>query len=130
MELHDPEESMVIRKILAHDIRMKKNPQTKDETFWINADVESHDAEESMAIRTILAHDIRMRAESPTCTEISSMVLLTLKLSICCYVFKYFVFTDLKKNTLILAENLLNFNGTYMGQEQPFESFLKNGCSE
>ena len=64
MELHDPEESMVIRKILAHDIRMKKNPQTKDETFWINADVESHDAEESMAIRTILAHDIRMKKKS------------------------------------------------------------------
>ena len=29
MELHDAEESMAIRKILAHDIRMKKNPQTK-----------------------------------------------------------------------------------------------------
>ena len=55
---------MGIRKILAHDIRMKKNPQTKDETFWINADVESHDAEESMAIRTILAHDIRMKKKS------------------------------------------------------------------
>ena len=35
MELHDVEESMAIRKILAHDIRMKKNPQTKDYTFWI-----------------------------------------------------------------------------------------------
>ena len=35
MELHDVEESMAIRKILAHDIRMKKNPQTKDDTFWI-----------------------------------------------------------------------------------------------
>ena len=58
------------------------------------------------------------------------MASLTPKLSICCYVFKYFVFTDLKKNKLTLTENFLNFNGTYMGQKQPFESFLKNGCSE
>ena len=35
MELHDAEESMGIRKILAHDITMKKNPQTKEDTFWI-----------------------------------------------------------------------------------------------
>ena len=35
MELHDPEEPMAIRKILARDIRMKKNPQTKEDTFWI-----------------------------------------------------------------------------------------------
>ena len=35
MELHDAEEPMAIRKILAHDIRMKKNPQTKEETFWV-----------------------------------------------------------------------------------------------
>ena len=61
MEQHDAEESMAIRKILAYDIRMKKNPQTKDETFWINTDMEPHDAEDSMAIRTILAHDIRMK---------------------------------------------------------------------
>ena len=32
MELH-ADKSMAIRKILAHDIRMKKNPQTKDDTF-------------------------------------------------------------------------------------------------
>ena len=35
MELHDTEESMAIRKILAQDIRIKKNPQTKEDTFWI-----------------------------------------------------------------------------------------------
>ena len=34
-----------------------------------------------------------------------------------------------KKKTLTLTENLLNFNGTYMGRKQPFESFLKNGCA-
>ena len=35
MERHDAEESMAIRKILAHAIRIKKNPQTKEDTFWI-----------------------------------------------------------------------------------------------
>ena len=78
MELHDAEESMAIRKILAHDIRMKKNPQTKDNTFW-SADFCGV-----------------MRAQSLTCTDIPSITSLTTKLSICCYVFKYFVFTDLK----------------------------------
>ena len=38
MELHDAEEAMGMRKILAHDIRMKKNPQTKVDTFWIFTD--------------------------------------------------------------------------------------------
>ena len=38
MELHDAEEAMGIRKILARDIRMKKNPQTKESTFWIFKD--------------------------------------------------------------------------------------------
>ena len=28
------EEVMGMRKILAHDIRMKKNPQSKEDTFW------------------------------------------------------------------------------------------------
>ena len=51
MELHDAEETMGRRKILAHDIRMKKNPQTKEDTFWIFTDV----------------HGV-MRVQSPTCT--------------------------------------------------------------
>ena len=51
MELHDAQEAMGIRKILAHDIRMKKNPQTKEDTFWIFTDV----------------HGV-MRVQSPTCT--------------------------------------------------------------
>ena len=38
MELHDVEEAMGMRKILAHDIRTKKNPQTKGCTFWIFTD--------------------------------------------------------------------------------------------
>ena len=50
MELRDAEESMAIRKILAHDIRMKKNLQIKDNTSWI-ADFYGV-----------------MRAQSPTCT--------------------------------------------------------------
>ena len=35
MELHDAEEAMGIRKILTYDIRMKKNPQSKEDTFCI-----------------------------------------------------------------------------------------------
>ena len=49
MELHDVEEA---RKILAHDVRMKKNPQTKEGTFWIFTDV----------------HGV-MRVQSPSCTS-------------------------------------------------------------
>ena len=79
MKLHDAEESLAIRKILADNIRMKKNPQTKEDTFW-----------------TADFYGV-MPAQTPTCTEISSMASLTPKLSIYCYVFKYFVFTDLKK---------------------------------
>ena len=82
MKLHDAEESLAIRKILADNIRMKKNPQTKEDTFW-----------------TADFYGV-MPAQTPTCAEISSMASLTPKLSIYCYVFKYFVFTDLKKNTL------------------------------
>ena len=41
----------------------------------------------------------------------------------------YFLLTDFLKETLSLNENSL-FNGTYVGRQQPFESFLKNGCSE
>ena len=35
MKLHDVEEAMGIRKILAYDTRMKKNPQTKEDTSWV-----------------------------------------------------------------------------------------------
>ena len=35
MELQNAEETMGIRKILALDIRMKKNSQTKEDTLWI-----------------------------------------------------------------------------------------------
>ena len=45
------EEAMGMRKILVHDIRIKKNPQTKD-TFWIFTDF----------------HGV-LRVESPTCTS-------------------------------------------------------------
>ena len=79
MKLHDAEESLAIRKILTDNIRMKKNPQTKEDTFW-----------------TADFYGV-MPAQTPTCTEISLMASLTPKLSIYYYVFKYFVFTDLKK---------------------------------
>ena len=38
MELLGAEEAMGIRKVLAHGIRMKKNPQIKEDTFWIFTD--------------------------------------------------------------------------------------------
>ena len=46
MELHDAEEALGMRKILAH-----KNPQTMEDTFWIFKDF----------------HGV-MRVQSPTCT--------------------------------------------------------------
>ena len=76
MELHDAEEAMGMRKILAHNIRMKKNPQTKEDTFWILTDF----------------HGI-MRVQSSTCMEISSMASLTPKSPLCRYFYKYFVLT-------------------------------------
>ena len=51
MQLHDAEEAIGMRKILAHDMKMKKNPQTKEDTFWIFTDF----------------HEV-MRVQSPTCT--------------------------------------------------------------
>ena len=51
MEFHDAEEAMGIRKISARDIRMKKNPQTKESTFWIFKEF----------------HGV-MRVQSPPCT--------------------------------------------------------------
>ena len=62
MELHDAEEAMGMRKILALVIRMKMNPQTK-----------SHASSKS---------NLHSR------TEISSMESLTWKSSLCCYFLK------------------------------------------
>ena len=53
MELHDAKEAIGMRKILAHDMRMKKNPQTKEGTFWIFTDF----------------HGV-MRVQSRTCTPV------------------------------------------------------------
>ena len=40
-----------MRKILVHDIKMKKNPETKEDIFWISTGF----------------HEV-MRVQSPTCT--------------------------------------------------------------
>ena len=37
--LHVIEEAVGMSNILAHNIRMKKNPQTKEDTFWIFTEV-------------------------------------------------------------------------------------------
>ena len=44
-------EGLIIRKILAHGIRMQKNPQTREDIFWTFTDF----------------HGV-MRIQSPTCT--------------------------------------------------------------
>ena len=51
MELYDAEEAIGMRKILAHDMRMEKNPQTKEDTSWVFTDF----------------HGV-MRAKGQTCT--------------------------------------------------------------
>ena len=87
---------MGMRKILAHDIRMQKNPQTKEDTYldtWNYVGPKSN---------------LHSRMEN------SSMALLTVELSLCYYFFKYFVLTlyflwlFYQKKTLTLNENLLN----------------------
>ena len=77
MELHDAEEAIGMREILAHDMRMKKNPQTQEGTFWIftdfhevmrvqSTDMELRDAEEAIGMKKILAHDMRMKKNPQT----------------------------------------------------------------
>ena len=83
---------MGIRKILARDIRMKKNPQIKEDTFWIFTDF----------------HVVMWGPKSnfhPR-TEISSVASLTPKSSICCYVFKYFVLTVFFKKKRLLWQKI------------------------
>ena len=69
--IHQLPEGLGMRKILAHVIRMRKNPQTREDIFWIFTHF----------------HGV-MRVQSPTFippptpTEISSMASLTRKLSI------------------------------------------------
>ena len=109
MELHDAEEATEMRKILAHDMRMNKNPQTTEDTFWIFRDY----------------HRV-MRVQGLTCTLARKS--LSPKSSICCYFFKYFVLINLKrkkKKALTLTENLWNFYVTCMDPKQTFERFLK-----
>ena len=104
-------QNLGIWKILGHDIRMKKNTQSKEEIFWIFKNF----------------HGI-MRIQSPTCTPARKLcqgvtnpeiVYTLLRFQILCIDW-----------TLTLTENLLNFNGTYTGPKQPFQSFLKNGRAE
>ena len=51
MKLLNVEEAMGMRKILAHDISIKKNLKSKEDTFWIFTDF----------------HGVT-RVQSPTCT--------------------------------------------------------------
>ena len=79
MELHDAEDAMRIRKILAHDIRMKKRhkPRRALDGFL-----------------KIFMELVGPKSNLHPRTEILSVASLTPKSSICCYVFKYLVLTD------------------------------------
>ena len=90
MELHDTEEATEMRKILAHDMRMNKNPQTKEDTFWIFRDY----------------HRV-MRVQDLTCTHARKS--LTPKSSICCYFFKYFVLINLKEKSAYFNRKFIKF---------------------
>ena len=121
MELYNAEEATKIRKILAHDIRMKKNPQTKERSLWNFEDF----------------HGV-MQVQTPAKTPARKFYQWRRqprnRLYAASYVFKYFALNDFfkkkKKKAPTLTENLLKFNGTYLGRKQPFESFLKSGCAE
>ena len=55
---------MEMRKILAHGIRMQKNPQTKEDTFWIFTDfhgvmrVQSLNCRPKIPIKMLKQHTI------------------------------------------------------------------------
>ena len=80
-----------MRKTLAHDIRMQKNPQTKEDIYEFSWSYTGP------------------KSNLHTLTEISSMASPTVKLSICYYFFKYFELTDFFvfffKKTLTLNES-------------------------
>ena len=69
MELYNAKEAREIRKILAHDIGMKKNPQTKEDTLWTFKDF----------------HGV-MQVQTPTKTPARKLSVAspTPKSSICC----------------------------------------------
>ena len=106
MELHDAEEAIGMRKILAYDMRMKKNPQTKEGTFWIFMEL----------CRS------KVQLVPPHGNSINWNRLYAATFSNNLHWLIYFFF---KKKALTLIENLLNFNGTYVDRKQPFERFLK-----
>ena len=115
MELHDAEEPITMRKILAHNMRTKKNPQIQQDTLWIFSGFQGV-----------------ARVQSPTCTparKFHRLASLTPKQSICSYFFEYFVLIDffLLKKTLTLIENLLNFNGKIC-RFQSFAVSKKSPC--
>ena len=66
--------------LLAYDIRIQKNLQTKEDTFWIFRDFHGG-----------------TRVQSPTCIPHRNFINGVANpeiVDICCYFFKYFVLTD------------------------------------
>ena len=116
MELQDAEDAMGIRKILAHDIRMKKNPKRIQKP------------------RRTLSGFLRIfmelcRSEVPLAhpqgnfisgVANAETVYMLLRFQVPCIDWFFFFF-----KTLTFTENLLKFNRTYAGRKQPFESFFE-----
>ena len=78
MELHDAEEAIGMRKILADDMTMKKNPETKEETFCFFTDFHG--------VTRVTKSNLHSRTEisSPGVTNPDFV----------CYFFKYLVLID------------------------------------
>ena len=72
--IHQLPEGLGMRKILAHVIRLRKNPQTREDIFWIFTDFHG--------VMRVQSPTFNPPAPPPTPTEISSMASLTRKLSL------------------------------------------------
>ena len=95
MELYDAEEAMGIRKILAHEIRVKKNPQTKEDTFWIFKDFHGVMLFQGLIwtlAQTFFQWHLKLRTHLYAATFLNNLYWLI-----------FF------KKTLTLTENLLNY---------------------
>ena len=95
MELYDAEEAMRIRKILAHEIRVKKNPQTKEDTFWIFKDFHGVMLFQGLICtlaQTFFQWHLKLRTHLYAATFLNNLYWLI-----------FF------KKTLTLTENLLNY---------------------
>ena len=109
---------MGIRKILAYDIRMKKNPQTKEDTFWIFTDF--HEVSGSK-VQLALPHG--SFTSGVTNPEIVYMLLRFQILCIdCFFLFKYLLW---QKIYYILVELTWVGSNQWLPQQEVLEESIK-----